>query len=409
MTSERTGFVWTWLPGETSPVPCGMLTEQSNGSLAFQYGRHYLERGDAMALFGLPLAPTRYLPSGYALIPGEVQDAAPDGWGRRVILETTGQHGAVPDNSAGLRELDYLLRSGSDRIGALDVQRSSAEYVPRSPDPATLEQLQRAAELIEEGVPLPAELDRALVHGTSVGGARPKATITVDGQPWLAKFSSSSDHYPVVGAEAASMFLAKKVGIETVDTTVVRSLGKEVILMRRFDRPPDGTRKHVVTALTFLGLDEVSARYGTYPDILEALRTHSDNDPARELFRRVAFNIAIGNTDDHVRNHSAFWNGAALTLTPAYDLSPTSRSGETASQAIAYGRNGERESNLNLLAKHAADMSVTRAEAHDEIDYIVGTIRDNWSEAADFAHLTDTQRSSLWGRQFLNPGALRDR
>ena len=135
-----------------------------------------------------------------------------------------------------LSRLTYLLQSGSDRIGNLDFQ-SSAEIrcLTRGGGPATLEQLVRAAELIEEGQPLPPELDQALVHGSSIGGARPKATLVDEQSSLIAKFSSASDNYPVVRGESLAMALAKKAGhVANVDLT--QSMGRDV-LSRRALRP----------------------------------------------------------------------------------------------------------------------------------------------------------------------------
>lgn len=127
-----------------------------------------------------------------------VRDAAPDAWGRRVILNKKfGVKGNELDNLE-LSELTFLLESGSDRIGALDFQLSPSEYVPRSPTNATLEELMESAQRVEKGIPLSPELDQALHHGSSIGGARPKALIEDGAIKHVAKFSSSSDVYSVV-------------------------------------------------------------------------------------------------------------------------------------------------------------------------------------------------------------------
>ncbi|GAA3043408.1 hypothetical protein GCM10010528_23720 [Gordonia defluvii] len=150
----------------------------------------------------------------------------------------------------------------------------------------------------------------------------------------------------------------------------------------------------------------MTARHGSYIDLLGVFRQYG-NDVGRELFARVAFNIAISNTDDHLRNHAAFWDGYRLELTPAYDLSPMIRSGETASQAIAYSSDGERVSNLTALGKCAGEYGLTRAAGAEVIDRIVDTIRSQWDAAADVARLTQAERDALYGRQFLNPGSTR--
>lgn len=142
-----------------------------------------------------------------------IRDASPDAWGRRVIINRL--TGKKPD-AAGvpeISELTFLLQSGSDRIGALDFQASPTEYVPRLAAQASLSELLEAAELIERGVPLPPALGQALNHGTSIGGARPKALIDDDTKKFIAKFSATNDTYGVVKAEFIWMKLATACGL----------------------------------------------------------------------------------------------------------------------------------------------------------------------------------------------------
>lgn len=152
-----------------------------------------------------------------------------------------------------------------------------------------------------------------------------------------------------------------------------------------------------------LGLDEMEARYATYPDLLDVLR-RSGTDPAigKKLFERIVFNVAVGNNDDHARNHAAFWDGKGLTLTPAYDLCPQIRSGETSSQALAFDRDGTRDSSFAAVVAAAPVYGLTKAEARDIVDAQVAVIERDFDEAADLAKLTQAQRNFLWRRQILN-------
>lgn len=399
-------YVWVWLPGATDPVPAGALRPVGN-ALSFRYGNKYLLRPDAMSLYGpaLPLTNGFTAPLGSLRAPGPIRDAAPDSWGRRVILHRSTLNGADRDVD-DLAEGVYLLRSGSNRLGAIDFQARNDVYVPRS-DTARLDELHEASRLLEANQDLTPELADALVNGTAIGGARPKALINDGGRQYIAKFETTSDVFPVVGAEAASIYLARKVGIEVTDSRIVNSLGKDVLLMERFDRPGNATRRMVVSALTMLGLDENTFDQGSYPMILDVLRALS-SDPAhigRTLFQRIAFNIAISNTDDHLRNHAAFWDGVHATLTPAYDLSPCPRSGDTASQAIAFGRNGERQSDFATLMKVCHVYGLSIPQATDIIDEMVDTMEEHWPDAADAGNLVASARTQLYGRQFLNPAA----
>ncbi len=151
-------------------------------------------------------------------------------------------------------ELTYLLESGSDRIGALDFQQSATDYVPRETATASLDELQDAAAKVEEGMPLNPDLDAALLHGSSIGGARPKALIGSHDKKYIAKFSSQSDLYNVVKAEYVTMRLAADAGIDSARVSLRHIAGKDVLLIERFDRckVKEGWRRRaMVSALTY--------------------------------------------------------------------------------------------------------------------------------------------------------------
>ena len=154
-----------------------------------------------------------------------------------------------------------------------------------------------------------------------------------------------------------------------------------------------------------LQLDEMMARYATYADLADLIRASFVEPEAtiRELFSRIAFNILVGNTDDHARNHAAFWDGRRLSLTPAYDIQPQNRTGWTADQAMAYGRDGARASRLAPLIAAANEYLLTPGQAKDIVERQRTTIEDEWTEAADVARLTEADRAFLWRRQILNP------
>ena len=240
---EKEAFVWIWLPDETKPIVAGRL-EVDNGNVLFNYGKSYLERVNdskpVMSIYEpeLPLkAGALPLPEGLTM-PGCIRDAAPDAWGRRVIInKKLGLKGAGTD-TAELDELTYLLESGSDRIGALDFQRSPTEYVPRAANNVSMEELIESAERVEKGVPLTPELDQALFHNSSIGGARPKALIQDQGKKYVAKFSSSTDLYSVVKAEFIAMRLAAMAGVDVAPVKLAKAANKEVLLIERFDRLP---------------------------------------------------------------------------------------------------------------------------------------------------------------------------
>lgn len=411
MTSEREAYVWVWLPGETEPVVAGRL-EVIDGEIRFAYGRSYLGRAGAISLYEpeLPLRRGALMaPVGLKMF-GCIRDASPDAWGRRVIINRKlGAKGTQAD-TAELDELTYLLESGSDRVGALDFQSSPAEYVPRKHDNATIEELLESAERVERGVPLTPALDQALIHGSSIGGARPKALIQDSDIKYVAKFSSSSDLYNMVKAEFIAMRLAGLAGLEAAPVRLTRAAGKDVLLIERFDRvrqDESWARKSMVSALTMLRLDDMLARYASYEALAEIIRHRFANprETLRELFGRLVFSILCGNTDDHARNHAAFWDGRHLSLTPAYDICPQGRTGNEASQAMLISGNNNL-SQLKTCLAAAHNFLVSEAEANQVFDRLIASIEDHWDAVCDEAELSEVDRRLLWGRQFLNPFSL---
>ncbi len=406
LSSPREAYVWIWLPGSTSPVVAGRLDAEQH-VVTFTYGRSYLERTDAIAIYEpeLPLLRGRLEPPAGLRIASCIRDAGPDAWGQRVILARRTGHLNVNSDTADLDQLTYLLESGSDRIGALDFQTSPRDYRPRH-ETAQLAEMQLAAQSLEDGNVLTEPVATALLRGTSIGGARPKVLLEDGGRKLIAKLSSTTDPYPVVKAEAVGMELARRAGLDVPATRVIDSLGRDVLLVERFDRTgAPGERRLMVSALTLLGLDEMMARYATYPDLAHLVRARFTDPQAtlRELFARIVFNVCIGNTDDHARNHAAFWDGQMLTLTPAYDLCPQVRSGEEAAQAMAIGSGGSRASQLRVCLDAAGDYHLDPLDAKSIIEAIVTTINEQWSMAADAARLTHLERTQLWGRQILSP------
>ncbi|HPX61344.1 MAG TPA: type II toxin-antitoxin system HipA family toxin [Deltaproteobacteria bacterium] len=409
MSSEyREIFVWIWLPGETEPVVAGRLAA-AGLTYVFNYGKSYLQRGNAIPIYDTEL-PLRQgllpLMSGLT-IPGCLRDAAPDAWGRRVILNRMFGNKASGIDPAALDELTYLIESGSDRIGALDFQLSPTHYEPRHASGAPIEELIEATRRVEQGIALTPELAQALQHGTSIGGARPKALIESDLRKFIAKFSCSTDLYSIVKAEYVAMKLAALAGMDVAPVSLERVADKDVLLVERFDRQATAKgwqRKSLVSALTMLTLDEMMARYASYEALAEIIRSKFRNVPGtlRELFSRIVFNILIGNTDDHARNHAAFWDGEMLTLTPAYDICPQARHGQIATQAMLVVGD-DRSSRITTCIAAAPQFFLSEEEAVDIIAKQITCIEQNWSTVCDDASLSEVDRNLLWGNQILNP------
>jgi len=398
MTSEA--FVWIWLPDAVEPVLCGKLQEDA-GELQFFYGKSYLEKSDVISLDirELPLESGVFRPR-VGEMHSVIRDAAPDAWGRRVLLYLLEQE--------NITELDYLLNAGSDRIGALVIQKSSDHYQIQETQAATLDQLVEAADLIDNGQPLPDVLASALLHGSSVGGARPKALLYDNQSSWIAKFSSTTDHYPVVRSELAAMWLAGQCNVQVPAVRMVESMGKDVLLVERFDRIRTETgmkRRFMISGLTALQLHETESLLASYLDLAGFIRRYAkdagkDNS---QLFRRMLFNILIGNNDDHARNHAFFWDGVRYELTPAYDICPMLRTGLTANQAMIVGKQG-RSSTLKNALSEAGLFGITKEDAIIVKNELIDKIETLWAEASDYAGLTKVQSDLLRRSTVLSPG-----
>ncbi len=411
-TSEapERAYVWSWLPGEREPIPTGVLeaipAPGGGHVITFAYGQSYLANEKAIPLYlpELPLRRGRIEPAPDLEVAGVIRDGGPDAWGQRVIMRQLMSGDARDRDPGDVPTLTYLLRSGSNRTGSLDFQQSPSEYVPRIHD-APLEDLLRAADAVQEGAELEAPLAEALTAGSSAGGARPKATLIDGSRNLIAKFSSPTDSYPVIKAEAAAMKLAELVGLSVANTEVVQVSGRDVLLVERFDRGPDGTRRVFVSALTILGFHELAGRHATYHDLADVIRQRflTRTQTLHELFARIVFNILVGNTDDHARNHAAFWDGERLELTPAYDICPQARAGGEQAQAMAIAPDGGRLSQVTTCIGAARHYDLSKSEARAIIDRQLAVITEHWDEVADTVGLTLAERRELWGNQILNP------
>ena len=416
MTSDGTGpreaYVWIWLPGKVSPVVAGRIRQEHAGANAlyvFVYARSYLNRPEAISIFEpeLPLGWDEIGPNPPLSLANALRDGSPDAWGRRVIEhrlagDSTDQSGENDE----LCELTYMLRSGSDRIGALDFQASPRVYVPREAPSDTLETLLTAAEYVEEGRPLSPALAEALQNGTSIGGARPKVLIDGEQKKHIAKFSTSRDTYNMVKAEFVAMRLARLAGMNVAPVKLVQALDKDVLLIERFDREGSEEgwkRRAMVSALTLFGLHEQMPHYASYKQLADVIRARftKPRETLEEMFSRMTFNILVGNTDDHARNHAAFWDGNQLTLTPAYDVCPQSRLGREASQGMLI-HGGQGRSQISLCIQAAHSFLLREEKALSIVRKQIVTIATNWGAVCEMAGLGDTERRLLWRNQFLN-------
>ena len=388
MTSEREAYVYIQLPCTMETVPAALLRIQtlSDGTQIgrFRYGDRYLRRQEAVALdpFHLPLAKEVFEFTQLKGIPGAVRDAGPDAWGRRVI-----EH-KLERSAADLQEIDYLLHGPQDGAGYLSFGLKAEPPAPKRQYNRThhLAELIVAAHAIEDGRPVAAHLLEQLDPGTSMGGARPKATIEDAQSLWLGKFPARDDRFNLQRVEFATLDLARRCGLNVTQARL-QSVGEsDVLMLQRFDR--DYTDKGylrfgLVSGLTVLdcGDSHLDRERWSYPLMADNLRRWSDKPEAdcAELFRRMVFNAAVTNNDDHPRNHALLRRQKGWRLSPAYDLVPAPVvSLERRDLALTVGDYGRTASIYNLLSQ-AGRFGLSAEEARGEIDRLVDVVR-HWRD-----------------------------
>lgn len=235
----------------------------------------------------------------------------------------------------------------------------------------------------------------------------------MDGRRWIAKFSSTTDQNRVVRWEAATLGLAQAAGIRAPEHRLEQVNGRDVLLVERFDREGaagDVHRHLMLTALTLLDLDDTEAPLASYPDLSEVLVRHAHDATAdrTELFRRMVFNILIGNEDDHAKNHAFFWNGRQLRMTPAYDLLPQRRAGMEGRQAMIVGELGPggRESTVVNALSSSQRFGLDEDEAVALAEEVLTIVRDQWEQRFADLGVPSREIDMLRGTSVLSPVAV---
>ena len=435
MTSERECYVYIVPPGATSFVTAGRLRARMVDGVAvgeFVFRRSYRERHDAVALdpveLKLPHSSHAYTTTRNSGFFGVIRDAMPDYWGRLVIDRHAGV--AAPE------EFDYLLLGPDDRVGALGFGLNVAPPGPQRRFSRTLDlaRLQEAAEAVVAGRALAnadslaTRAEDLLRLGTSLGGARPKALVRDGNDLWIAKFARRDDRWNYPRVEHAMLSLARSCGIASVDSRVVSVGDRDVLLVRRFDRDwhhePSGRPAHAqvegvagggyrrarfASALTVLQSDDAVTDRGRWSYLIFAdeIRRLVDDPVAdlHELFRRMCFNAAISNLDDHPRNHAVIAWGSTWELSPAYDLTPSpALSRERRDLAMACGHQGRMANRGNLLSASGRFL-LREAEAAAIFDRIATTVGSGWLSSIRRSGANEAD-CDLVSSAFVYPGLL---
>lgn len=369
-----TDTLFLWYLGEPRfPLLVGRLhLVPSLKGVSLEYASSWLKDGFPLSE-DLPLVAGELLPPVKERAAGAVDDARPDRWGERIIK--------LLNKPPRLSILEMLYFAGDERFGALGVSSSEEEYAPvRLPTLPQLDSLEKIHEVVravlgKEEIDEP--LRRLIAPGVTLGGARPKALVDIEGQQWVLKFAEENHSFEPL-YEHAAMALARRANIQTADTRPMRLQKGYAVAIRRFDRDDAGRRRHAISAnvaLTAIG-EELS-----YPALAQLLRRRAPAgliaEQMHELFRRMIFNILIDNTDDHEKNHALLMHDdESYSLSPAFDVVPTCQS--LGYQAMSVGQDGFDSTVANALSE-ARSFGLTANQAIDQARRVAEVV-DGWRE-----------------------------
>lgn len=368
-------------------------------SASFEYDSNWLAYSERMELEpALTLGPGPFHTSSGKPLFGAIGDSAPDRWGR-VLMRRAERRRAerAGETPRTLMEIDYLLMVDDEaRQGALRFAKHEggpflAEHTAtRIPPLIELPRLLSAAEHVVSDTDSDEDLSLLLAPGSSLGGARPKASVRDrDGHLAIAKFPHKNDEINTVLWEAIALTLAANAGIPVPDWWIEYVVGKPVLLLRRFDRAP-GQRIPFLSAMSMLGASDNESR--SYLEFVDALRQYgaSPKQDMQALWRRIVFNILISNTDDHLRNHAFLYTGPhGWRLAPAYDLNPVPIDVKPRVLTTAIDLD-DSSASLELAMSVAGYFELDKSKAR-MIAAEVGQAVALWRNAAERLDLTQTQ------------------
>lgn len=397
-------YLW-WLGRPERPVLIGTLaTVRALKGVSLHYAPGWLKAGFALSE-DLPLIDQELLPAEKETAAGAVDDARPDRWGERVIR--------FLDKPPRLSLMEYLFYAGDERFGALGVSVSGQEYLPRRlgplPELRDVAAIEQMVQKILRGEPVPPEQRRLIAPGVTLGGARPKALLDLDGRQWVLKFSEPGEPLDMPLIEHAAMTLAAKAGVRVAPTLPIplpkgRAAGHAVAI-ERFDREA-GQRRHALSANVAL---KAAGEALGYPELAQLLRRRGvakgrlHHAQMRELFRRMVFNILIDNTDDHEKNHVLLMTDSGeYELSPAFDVLPAGQS--LGYQQMRVGADMADSTLANALSEHA-QFGLKADEAAQEIRRVAAVV-EGWKE--HFAALGVSVRDIESLAQHVDRAFLRD-
>ena len=390
--SEQQIGVYTCLPGQARDIRVGTLWAYSRRgaqSAGFMYSPEWLGHPQRYELEpALPLIRgTQY--STHALF-GCMSDSAPDRWGR-TLMRRAERHQATVERRAPstLSEVDFLLLvHDSARQGALRYSIDGGESFLHSSDSSAvppmirLPELMHAADRLCRDEAFSSDLQLLLAPGSSIGGARPKATVRDEnGNLCIAKFSKHDDDYSLIAWEAVALQLAEEAGLQVPERRLITVQGKHVLILRRFDRGASSQRLPYISTMTLLNAaDNEQHGYDELADMIPVVSA-SPNRDLQELWERIAFSVMISNVDDHLRNHGFLrYSAGGWRLSPLFDVNPTPQDirPRRLSTAIISGENA---ASLQLVRELAEFYGLSPHDCTQSLRRI-GAAVSNWRTVA---------------------------
>jgi len=316
------------------------------------------------------------------------EDCAPDRWGKTLMKKYEREKAQQESRPAKtLTTIDYIMRVNDfARQGALRFKETeNGEFLTTNTDNAVpplvkLPALLHAAEAVMDNADTDNDLALLLDPGSSLGGARPKATvIDDDGDLCIAKFPKKDDTTHVVAWEAVALELAKQCKLNVPKFELKNIIGKDVLIIKRFDRQGKN-RIPFASAMTMLGATDNSSRTYNYTEIADFLTQYGvdPNQDLRELWMRILFSVLISNTDDHLRNHGFLHNGKGWALSPVYDVNPNIDRTDMLHTAIAEDNN---DATIENALRYAEYFRITNTEATNIANSMI-TVVKNWQTIA---------------------------
>jgi serine/threonine-protein kinase HipA len=412
MARFNTVHVCLDLESFTHPLPMGLLHCQSSAAgeiFSFQYDHTWLDRPEAFAFDpDLALVTGHQYPTANRTSFGIFLDSSPDRWGRILMQRRENMRARQEKRKPrALTEWDFLLGVHDEtRLGALRFRASAdglfidSDTQQAAPPITSLRELQVASLQFEQHINEEEHpdyerwLSQLFAPGTSLGGARPKASVRDDaGVLCIAKFPSRQDTRDVGGWEFVAHRLASKAGILVPEARPLRlpESPYTTFLVKRFDRTAQGKRLAFVSAMTLTQRadGETGASYLELVDLLQSRGVHTQAD-CEQLFRRVLFNIVIHNTDDHLRNHGFFIDEQGVRLSPAYDMNPSLDRGEL-SLAI---NEVEAACDVSIAMDSCKEYGLTQEEASNVLKQVQAAVA-GWQEEAKRLNIPESEQDLM--------------